>query len=857
MSKLVPIMKQYLNIKKKYKNILLFYQIGDFYELFYDDAIKISSLLNIKLTKKNFVNQINVPMSGIPICNSESYIFKLIKLGESVALCCQDNYDNKGDFVFNSNKLINRKVVRVITPGTVSEENFLDCNKDNYIASIWSKKNKEIFGYSCLDISSGRFYISEIYGLDKLKYDLLCTNPIEIIYPDNFFWFKYIKHIFCLKSFSVNEFDYKKSYESLLFHFGLKNLSCFNIKDDNLGIIPAGFLLNYVKSTQFLNLSHVNKIKLLNSSKIVFMDYFTIKNLELIDSISGNKKNTLFNVLNNTSTPMGNRMLRRWIIYPLNDFNELRYRHKIIDFIKCKFDLIKSLFKKIGDIERILGRISLRTVVSKDLINLKNYLNVILDFNKLFNFRCNLDIINYLKLSDFLIKNIIDLINISIVNDNDNFNEYNLILSGYNKDLDKLRKLNFLNKKKLFLLEKNEREKTGISNLFIKYSKIHGYYIQVSKSDVNLVPKKYIKYQVLKNCVRFILNDLKIYEANFLYYKRKIFFLEKKIFNKILDKIIFFINELKIISYNIAKLDVLLNFFDISFSLGYKKPIFYDNSILKIINGRHPILDRNINSFFIPNDLYLDNKNRCLIITGPNMGGKSTYMRQIALICIMALIGCYVSADKLLIGPIDKILTRIGFSDDIMSNKSTFMVEMNEIHNIINNSSYNSLILIDEMGRGTSFYEGISLAWSCLYYIVSSIKSMILFSTHFIELTRMSSLLSGIKNVYCDFFEKKDKFILLYKIKEGICYKSYGINLASKIGILKPIIDMSILKFKELLLSDIDKKFLVNNDFCFNKNHDYIFDIISNIDLDKISKKKLLNKVKKIRSIFFLKNEKW
>ncbi len=848
MFKLVPVMKQYLDIKKKYKDILLFYQIGDFYELFYDDAIKVSKLLNITLTKKIFVKQNSVPMAGIPVKSSENFILKLIKLGESVALCCQiDNFKND-NCVFDGKKLIHRKVVKIITPGTVSESSFLNSNLDNYIASVYSKDKDEMFGYSFLDVVSGRFYICEICGLDKLKHRLLSSNPKEIIYPENFIWINNISSVLCLKSLSVSKFNFYKSYKILLSHFNLKSLNCFGIDENNLGIVSAGVLLDYVKSTQFLSLCHVNSIKLLDNSNIVFMDYFTIKNLELIDSISGNKRNTLYNLLNKTRTPMGCRMLKRWIINPLNDFDELNNRHKIINFIKYYFNEMSLLFNEIGDIERILGRISLKNSNSKDLINFKNYLIIVLRLNNLFRNKCNLQIINYLSNNDKLINNIINLIHNSII-DSD-FDDDNLILSGYNSSLDNLRKSYLKNKKNISDLERRERDQTGISNLFIKYSKIHGFYIQINKSDLNLVPKRYIKYQMLKNSVRYVLNELKIFEINFIHYKRKIIFLERKIFDDILNYIINFVNELKLISYYISKLDVLLGFCEISGLYNYKKPIFCNDSSLEIVNGRHPVLEVNLDINFIPNSLFFNKDNRCLVITGPNMGGKSTYMRQVALICIMAFIGCYVSADSLRIGFIDKILTRIGFSDDILSNKSTFMVEMREILNIITSSTSNSLILIDEMGRGTSFYEGVSLAWSCLYYIVNTIKSMILFSTHYIELTKMSDLFSCIKNVYCDYLEKDYDVILLYKIKRGVCYKSYGINMVYKIGFCKSIIDMSNSKFKDLVLNNLDKEFLIKNNFCFNIKHHSISDIMSNVNLKDSSKEFLFSLIKKIKDIF-------
>ncbi len=840
---MVPIIEQYLKIKKKYPKILVFYQIGDFYELFFEDAKKISCLLNISLTEKKFVKQNNVPMAGVPLRTADVYISKLISLGESVVLCNQITDDN----FFLSKKLIKRKVVRIITPGTVTEDKFLSDSKDNYIAAIWAKNDKYIFGYSFLDVASGRFYISEIYGLDRLKHYLLCTNPSEIICSKNFFFVKYIKWLNCLKYVSINKFNFDKNYFSLLNHFNVIDLNCFGIRSDNLGINSAGCILNYVKSTQFVNLFHVNKLKLINDSKFIFMDTFTIKNLELIDSISGNNKNTLFYILNSTVTPMGKRMLKRWILFPIRDFNKLRDRHNIMDFLKDKFIKIRCIFSKIGDLERILGRVSLKTVTSGDLINLKNYLSLVLDFIVLFKIQNNFKIINFFLLNKNLIRKIFNLINDSILDPN--LDKKSIIIKGYSNELDDLYRLLLSNKKKIFLLEKTEKKNTKIKSLFFNYSNIYGYYVQVNKCDIYLVPNYYIRLQTLKNSERYMIPSLKIYENKLITLKKKIYFLEKEIFNSIVSIILENIYYLKLITHNISKLDVLMSFLDRSYTFNYKKPIFTSENILKIINGRHPIVERNINNNFISNDIFFDKNKRFLIITGPNMGGKSTYMRQIVLICIMAYMGSYVSADYLIIGPIDKILTRIGFSDDITNNRSTFMVEMSEISSIINNATINSLVLIDEIGRGTSYFEGLSLAWSCLYYIIKIIKSMLLFSTHFFELTNISNSFCNVRNVYLDYIINGEDLILLYKIKKGVCYKSFSLNILKKVGIPKLVLKIFDKEFKKNILNFQDKKFLIQNNFCFNKKHNIIFDIILRINLNNLSIDKLIKKIKVLKNM--------
>ncbi len=840
---MVPIIKQYLKIKSKYPKILLFYQIGDFYELFFDDAKKVSCLLDINLTKKKFVKQKSVPMAGVPLRTADIYISKLIKLGESVVLCNQiidkDNFLNK--------KLIKRKVIRVITPGTVSEDKYLNDFKDNYIAAVWSKNSKCVFGYSFLDVSSGRFYISEIYGLDRLKHYLLCTLPSEIICSKKFFFLNDIKWLNCFKYVSLSNFNFKKNYSLLLNHFNIVDFSVFGIKSNNLGINSAGCILNYVKKTQFANLCHVNKLKLLNDSKFIFMDNFTVKNLELINSISGNKKNTLFSVLDNVFTPMGRRMLKRWILFPIRNVQKLRYRHSIMEFLKTKLIKIRFIFNKIGDVERILGRISLKTVTSRDLINLKNYLSLVLDFIFLFKTKNSFEIINFFLLNKDLVKYLVSYISNTIYDPN--LGSKNIIVKGFSSKLDCLYSLLLKNKKKLVILEKKEKKKTKIKSLFFNYSNFYGYYIQIKKHDINLVPDYYIKLKTLKHSERYIISSLKIYENKLISLKKKIYVLEKSIFNNVIDVLLKNINCLKLISHNISKLDVLMSFLDTSYVLNYKKPVFTSSNILKIVNGRHPIIERNMINGFISNNLFFSKKKRYLIITGPNMGGKSTYMRQIVLICIMAYIGSYVPADSLIIGPIDQILTRIGFSDDITNNKSTFMVEMSEISSIINNATCNSLILIDEMGRGTSYFEGLSLAWSCLYYIIKVIKAMLLFSTHFFELTNISNFLCNVRNVYLDYLIKDNDLILLYKIKNGVCYKSFSLSILKKIGIPKLILKIFYKEFKKNVFNFQDKNFLVKNNFCFNKKHNIIFDIILRINFNNLSVDKLVKKIEVLKNM--------
>ncbi len=794
--KLSPIIEQYLNIKKKYKNILLFYQIGDFYELFYDDAIKISNLLNLNLTEKKFVKHKNVPMAGIPICSYKKYVLKLVRLGESIAICNQIDDNN---VYYNNNKKIKlRKVIKIVTPGTISESFYLNKKKDNYISCIFKGINNN-FGFSLIDIFSGKFYVLEIKSLDELKTELFKNNPSEIIYSkDNFDFSSLFNEFNYFNSISFKYFNYSLCLKVLLNHFKLSNLDCFGISNKKLIIISAGCLLNYIKFTQFINLVHISNIKLISDSKYLFMDFSTIKNLELIDSLNS-KKFTLLNILDSTVTPMGSRLLKRWLIRPVLDLNIIKNRHSIINFIWFYNEDLRKILNKVGDLERILGRIILFNVSSKDLINLRIYLYLIISILKLFKNSkfLRFKVFKYLFVNKKLLKKIIILIKTSIVNPKLDSN--NLILKGYNKYLDKLKYFNENKEVYISNIEEKEKRNTKINSLSIKFNKVHGYYIQISKLDWKLVPKYYIKFQSFKYYKRYIFKDLKKLEIKIIYINKKIKLLENEIFNKILNYIILYINNLKLISNCISKLDVLSSFVERSVCLNFKKPKLFSNcSFLDIRNCRHPIFDYIEKFEFITNNILIDKNVRTLLITGPNMGGKSTYMRQIAIICIMSYIGCYVPASKAYIGFIDKILTRIGFSDDISSNKSTFMIEMSEISYIINNATKNSLLLIDEMGRGTSFYEGISLAWSCLDYISRNIKSITLFSTHFFELPKIGKLYNNIRSIYFDFIKKNNNIIFLYKIKKGICNNSCSFLIAYKCGIPKCIVKKSFNIFKTL-----------------------------------------------------------
>nr|WP_168895037.1 DNA mismatch repair protein MutS [Enterobacteriaceae endosymbiont of Donacia tomentosa] len=790
---LTPMMKQYFQLKKQYPTILLFYRLGDFYEMFYDDAKKASKLLNIVLTKRGKLNGKPIPMAGIPIHSVENYLLKLIKLGESVAICEQ---------IFNKNKLskikiLERKIVRIITPGTVSDDILLNNNIDNLLAAIWQDK-KNGFGYATLNICSGDFKIMEDKNYDIMAGILQKTNPRELLYPENFHDMKLIEKRHCLRCRPIWEFDIDTALQQLNNQFGTKNLKSFGVEKSLMAIRAAGCLIQYVKDTQRVSLPHINNIILESNHNEIIMDENTRKNLEIINSISNNKDNTLIKVLDYTSTSMGSRLLKRWLNSPIRDIKIILSRQNNISILQKYYLHFKKILFKIGDIERIIARLSLRTAKPNDLVILRKTLKLLPNIHNLF-----------LKIKDCEIKSKIfkiglfskltNLLETAIeANPSLSLKEGNVIAKGYNKSLDKLRKISKNSIKYLALIEQKERNLLKLEKLKIGFNTIYGYYIQISKKHCIHLPKKYIQIQTLKNFHRYIIPELKKYQENIIHSKEKLLNLEKYLYNELFNYINPFLKNLQKITLFLSELDVLCNLAERSITLNYTRPIIKKTKGIFLINSRHPTVEHILKRPFIPNNLLLTKNNYMLIITGPNMGGKSTYMRQIALIVIMAYIGSYVPADKAIIGPIDRIFTRIGATDDISAGLSTFMVEMTETANILHNATKNSLVLMDEIGRGTSTYDGLSIAWACAENIAKKNKSLTLFATNYIELTNLSITNKCIKNVYFDARELNNSIVFLYTLKNGSINKNYGLFVASLAGIPIEVIDKAKKKIKQL-----------------------------------------------------------
>ncbi|WMY97217.1 MAG: DNA mismatch repair protein MutS [Arsenophonus sp.] len=827
-----PVMSQYLKIKSKYPNILLFYQMGDFYELFFDDAKKVSKLLDITLTKRGYSLNENVPMAGIPCHKVEKYLIKLVNLGESIAICNQVRK-------VSSSNLLSRKVVKIITPGTIVDEGLLSERSDNLLAAIWEENNQ--YGYATLDLTSGRFVVSEIFNNNDMRSELSRTKPTELLYPENFKNLDLISDISFLQCRPIWEFELDTARQQLNLQFKTKNLLGFGIENSLLALRAAGCVLQYAKNTQCTSLMHISSIVLEKQKDIIIIDPITRKNLELTKNFDFGCKNTLISILDKCVTPMGSRMLKRWLSSPLLNFNILYNRQNSIkDLKKYIFDL-KPYLKNIADLERIFARLALNLAnpidLSKIRFSFKQFSPIQFILKKIKNEYLN-TLKNKINLFPFLTK----LLNDSLVKNPPALLKYGgVIVKGYNKKLDKYRLLIENNNQYLIELEKREKKTLKVNTLKINFHSIYGYYIQVSKLESLKLPSYYIEKQSLKNVKRYITKELKEYESSLLIAKEKAISLEKEIYESIIKYLLSHLIDLQNSAQALAELDVLLNLSERSEVLNYNCPVLKKERGIKIIEGRHPVVEQSKSHLFISNSVDLNKKNRLMIITGPNMGGKSTYMRQIAIIVLLTFIGSFVPAKSAVIGPIDQIFTRIGSSDSLATGQSTFMLEMTETANILNNATENSLVLIDEIGRGTSTYDGLAIAWSCALYLLNKIKSMTLFSTHYFELTKLEEKNNGITNVHLDVVKYKNEISFLYQVKNGPSYNSYGIDVARLAGLPKEVIYQSKKKIIELnrnqlKLRSSDKKIKKNK----YRNMFLVVNNIKSIDIDSLTPKKAL-----------------
>ncbi len=787
-----PIIQQYNNIKSKYKNMILLFRIGDFYETFNEDAIKISNILGILLTKKNNGVKGKIPLAGFPYHSLNIYLPKIIKHGEKVAICEQLEQAQE------SKNIIKRDVVEIITPGVCYIE--LSNTNYNYLSCIYISNSRDIIGISFIDISTGEFVTHQ--GYVKSVHNLLYIyKPSEILISKNkqddfYHLFKNIQYNIEIIDDWV--FNYYNCYKILLNHFKINNLKIFNI-DVNYkqSIIASGVCLHYIYENHYNNISHINKIQYLNDKKYMSLSDFTIKNLELINS---NYKEgiSLFDTINKTQSYMGARILKKWLLMPLIDIKKIKYRQSIVELLINNKDLryiLKTNIKKIGDLKRLSAKISLKKATWNDFIELYYKL---LCVNNIYNtVKCtdNKEFKN-LILNIIACNDILNIINqyIDIENYNYNYYDYNIIKSGASLELDILKK-NINNIHHMIVqLEQFEIKRNKIPSLKILNNNIIGYFIEVNSSYNKSVHYEWIWKQTLKNKIRYTTKQLQNYETSIIFYKNQISIIENNIFDKILNNIISNINTIQINSDIIAQLDVLLSFSFNSIEKTYVKPIINQIGVIDIKKGRHPVIENNLSSgiSYVSNDISLNNeKQQILIITGPNMSGKSAILRQTGIIVIMSHIGSFIPAKSANIALTDKIFTRVGASDNISAGESTFMLEMHETSNIINNMSNNSLILLDEIGRGTSTYDGISIAWSIIDYIHnnSNILAKTIFATHYHELSNIAKYCKRVKNYNVEVKKIDNNIYFLYNLIPGTSEYSFGINVAKMAGMPKIIIE--------------------------------------------------------------------
>ncbi|WAJ69789.1 DNA mismatch repair protein MutS [Catenovulum adriaticum] len=788
-----PMMQQYLKLKADYKDTLLFYRMGDFYELFFDDAKKASELIDISLTQRGKTAGKPIPMSGIPYHAADTYLAKLVKLGESVAICEQigDPATSKGP--------VERKVVRVITPATITEESLLEERRDNLLMAICQSPNNQ-YGLACLDITSGRFEIAEVDNQESLQAILQQKQPAELLYPENFASMHLINNNPANKRRPEWDFEQDSAYRQLCKQFNTQDLTGFGINADHTAISAAGAVLQYVKDTQKSAIPHLRGLKTLQLGDNLFLDAISIRNLELNQSLSGHTGQTLLSVIDKTATPMASRLLQRWLVQPILNKQILSQRHQVIDSIinSGLSPELKSELKNIGDIERIISRIALRSARPRDFSRLRNALLCLPQLKELLQsseekalIEDQTQIDTFSELCELLVKAIVD--NPPVV-----IRDGGVLAQGYNPELDELRRLSQGAQNILEQIEQRERETTGISTLKVGYNRVHGFFIEISKAQSAQAPVEYIRRQTLKNAERYITPELKELEDKVLSAQSKALALEKQLYEALFDQFEPYIAQLQQASDHIARLDVLNNFAERAETLNYCRPEFSDEVGIHINAGRHPVVEELSSEPFIANPIELNQNRKMLVITGPNMGGKSTYMRQTALICIMAYVGCYVPADSAVLGPIDRIFTRIGASDDLASGRSTFMVEMTETANILNHATEKSLVLMDEIGRGTSTYDGLSLAWACAENLALNLKAQTLFATHYFELTTLAGQIESVANVHLDAIEHGDTITFMHAVQEGAANRSFGLQVAALAGVPKGVIIQAKHKLNEL-----------------------------------------------------------
>ena len=803
---LTPMMQQFLRIKAEQPDNLLFYRMGDFYELFFQDAIDAANLLDITLTARGNANGKPIPMCGVPFHSVERYLARLVELGRSVAICEQigDPATSKGP--------VERQVVRIVTPGTVSDEALLKERSDCILMalSLSAETNGDInAGLAWMDISGGRFKVCEVRGLNDLMAEIERIKPAELLVNEHMLLPPGLENRAGLRRRPLWEFDSDACYRQLTSHFRTRDLRGFGCEDLPLAIQAAGCLLSYAKDTQRSSLPHIARMSAELPGDALILDAASRRNLEIDRNLSGGNLHTVMSVVDCTSTTMGSRLLGRWLNRPLRHDNprqrrELTNRQQVVTTLlhNYAFEPIQGLLKQVGDIERILARVALRSARPRDLARLRDALTLLPALQAaLFDIQnqspsermqaLQQQIAEFPALCELLQCALIE--NPPVV-----IREGGVIAEGFDAELDELRALSSNAGQFLIDMEVREKQRTGLSTLKVGYNRVHGYYIEVSKAQAESMPADYQRRQTLKNAERFITPELKVFEDKVLSANSKALAREKALYDELIETAAAQLAPLQDSAAALSELDVLANFAERAISLGWVQPVLSDTPGIHINQGRHPVVEQVLEKQFVPNDTHLAPERQMLIITGPNMGGKSTYMRQTALIVLLAFCGSHVPATDASIGPVDRIFTRIGSSDDLAGGRSTFMVEMTETANILHNATDRSLVLMDEVGRGTSTFDGLSLAWASAVYIAQKLRAMTLFATHYFELTVLPEQLAGVANVHLDAAEHQQGIVFMHTVKQGPANQSYGLQVAQLAGIPMAVIEQARRKLQEL-----------------------------------------------------------
>ena len=787
-----PMMQQYLRIKADYPDTLVFYRMGDFYELFFDDAQKTARLLNITLTARGQSAGKPIPMAGVPFHSAENYIARLLKHGLSIAICEQigDPATSKGP--------VERQVVRVLTPGTVSDAAFLNETQDNLLVSLYAQNNQ--FGFAILDLSGGRFNLLEVSGEEAVQSELARLKPAELLISDDWDHWVLKEYQSRMRRRAPWEFDLHTAKRLLTEQMQTHDLAAFDCENLTTALAAAGALLQYARETQRAKLPHIRALHVERREETLILDAASRRNLEITSNLSGSEDHTLIAVLDKTRNPMGGRLLRRWLNNPTRHYELLKQRQASV--AECltlqAFPVLQSVLQEMADLERILTRIALKTARPRDLVALRTTLAWLptltahLSVLKMPHWQYLTNQLGeFPDLHALLLRAIIEQPPLTI-------REGGVIARGFDAELDELLSISENAGDFLIRLEEQEKARTGLSTLKVGYNRVHGYYIEISRLQAHTVPTDYVRRQTLKNAERFITPELKTFEDKALSARDRALAREKMLYDALLDQLAPALPALQATACAIAEIDVLSNFAERARELNWCQPELVAQPGIHIVAGRHPVVEAVASHPFVPNDITFDAATRMLMITGPNMGGKSTYMRQIALIVILAHIGSFVPAQAARLGPIDRVFTRIGAADDLASGRSTFMVEMTETATILHNATAHSLILMDEIGRGTSTFDGLSLAFACAEHLARHVSAFTLFATHYFELISLAQTISSVKNVHLNATEHHDKIIFLHRVEEGPANQSYGIQVAQLAGVPRAVIQSAKIKLNEL-----------------------------------------------------------